>query len=205
MTELDLICEEPIKIGLIGSMSFLSFSLGSVLLTKEADKHGRKKTVLYTGIVTPICIFLLIYIKLNLNLVYLLIFPMAITYNARSAVAYLYNSELMETNKRIYIGTCVFGFSGFYQAFTAWWFWYTKDQWIYSGSICVGTFIALMLMQVFIPESPLYLYEKENFIELRKALSIIGSYNGVANLEVKVDYCMLRLKLNLIRKNEEKG
>lgn len=34
MTELDLICQEPYKIGLLGSISFMSFSLGSVLITK---------------------------------------------------------------------------------------------------------------------------------------------------------------------------
>lgn len=34
MTSLDLICEEPYKIGLMGSVSFISFSIGSLLITK---------------------------------------------------------------------------------------------------------------------------------------------------------------------------
>lgn len=91
MTDLNLICEEPYKIGLLGTISFLSFSLGSVLLTNQADKIGRKATVLYTGIFTPICIMLLLILPIDLNTVYLLILPMGVTYNARSAGAYLYN------------------------------------------------------------------------------------------------------------------
>lgn len=37
MTELDLICEEPYKIGLMGALSFISFTLGSAFITRIAD------------------------------------------------------------------------------------------------------------------------------------------------------------------------
>jgi hypothetical protein len=37
MTDLNLICEEPYKIGLLGALSFISFTLGSAFITRIAD------------------------------------------------------------------------------------------------------------------------------------------------------------------------
>lgn len=110
----------------------------------------------------------------------------------------------METSKRIYIGTAIFGFSGFFQAFSAWWFWYAKDQRIYTTGLASAQFLAFAGLAFVIPESPLYLLEKENFAELRKCLRTIGSINRVADLDIKVDYCLLRLKLKTMRQKEEK-
>ena len=49
MTKLDLICEEPYLIGFIGSIGFISLSIGSIVLSKSIDHYGRKNTVLATG------------------------------------------------------------------------------------------------------------------------------------------------------------
>lgn len=42
MTDLDLICAKPYSIGLIGFVTFVSFSVGSAIITKITDKKGRK-------------------------------------------------------------------------------------------------------------------------------------------------------------------
>lgn len=114
MTKLDLLCEEPYKIGLLGTISFLSFSIGSVLIMNLADSRGRKTTVLYSGLVTPVCILLLQQVGIDIKIIYVLIFIMGLTYNPRSSTAYLYSSEFMETRNRIRIGTYIFGFSGIF-------------------------------------------------------------------------------------------
>jgi MFS family permease len=132
-----------------------------------ADMHGRKTTVLYSGLATPLCIILLLNLALNLKIIYMLIFSIGLTYNARSSVAYLYSSEFMETSKRINIGTYIFCFSGFFQAFSAFWFWYMKDQALYFILLTILMFSALACLAIIIPESPLYLLEKERFTELR--------------------------------------
>jgi MFS family permease len=34
MTDLNLVCEDPISIGLMGTISFISFAIGSALITR---------------------------------------------------------------------------------------------------------------------------------------------------------------------------
>jgi hypothetical protein len=68
--------------------------------------------VLYSGLVTPVGIFLLLHFSINLKIIYFVIFVIGLTYNARSSGAYLYSSEFLETSERINIGTYVFSFSG---------------------------------------------------------------------------------------------
>lgn len=179
MTDLDLICEEPIKIGLLGTICFISFSIGSILLTNQADIRGRKTTTLTTGYITAICIMLFIYLELNLQIIYILIFIYGCVYNVRSSVAYLHNSELLESHARMNMGTCIFSFSGLLQAFSAYWFWYTKDQTTYLTLLAIVLFSALTCLTFFIPESPVYLLERQNFSELRQCLLTIGSFNKV--------------------------
>jgi len=49
MTSLDLICEEPYKIGAIGSVIFIGFTIGSIFFVGLTDILGRKtgKYLLY--------------------------------------------------------------------------------------------------------------------------------------------------------------
>ena len=111
MTNLDLICEEPYKIGLIGSISFISFSIGSLFISRMSDKVGRKKTLIGTGIVTPICLVLCIIAK-HLYVVYVVIFVLGVTYNCRAATAYIYGTELMQKKHHMKYGYGLFIFFG---------------------------------------------------------------------------------------------
>ena len=94
MTDLDLICEEPYIIGLLGAISFISFSIGSILLTDLIDTKGRKPIVLSAAIVTPIGISLLFFAQ-DIYYVYAVMFVIGLTYNPRSSVAYLYGTEFL--------------------------------------------------------------------------------------------------------------
>lgn len=112
MTDLNMICEEPYKIGFLGSFSFISFSVGGLLISKQADVLGRKNMVLVASLVTPIGILFLQFFAFNIMIIYLIIFVMGLTYNGRSSGAYIYASEFLEKSKRINIGTSIFTFSG---------------------------------------------------------------------------------------------
>jgi MFS family permease len=83
MTELDLICVPSYQIGLLGSISFVCFSIGSILFTKQADVYGRKKVTLLAGLITPICLIILtIFAKsFGFYFVYLIVSLMALAYN----------------------------------------------------------------------------------------------------------------------------
>ena len=195
MTDLNLICEEPYKIGLIGSISFISFSLGSLFTSKLADTYGRRRVVIGATLVTPLGLLILLLAPVNLMVINVLMFVIGFTYNARSTGAYLFNTEFIESEKRINIGICLWTFSGAMQGLSAFWFWYTKDQEAYLKLIIVLLFVAILIIYLFVPESPLYLYEKHMFKELGKSLLTIGSINRIDNLLPKVRYAVIRLKI----------
>jgi MFS family permease len=57
---LGLLCAPPYVIGFIGSISFISFSIGSIVFTRFIDKAGRKPVIVYSGAVTPIGLLILL-------------------------------------------------------------------------------------------------------------------------------------------------
>jgi len=95
MTDLNLICEPPIAISLMGVLSFISFSLGSILITQVIDKQGRRLSLIVASSVTPLCIMGLMFAPHNLYSIYAVIFSLGLTYNCRGSTAYLYATEFL--------------------------------------------------------------------------------------------------------------
>ena len=52
-TDLNLICEEPYKIALIGTIGFISYGIGAAIFANLTDDYGRKK-VFIAMVLTPI-------------------------------------------------------------------------------------------------------------------------------------------------------
>lgn len=114
MTDLDLICAEPYSIGLIGAVSFISFSIGSILMSNLIDTYGRKKVIIGSSLVTPIAMVGMLLFARSLGVIYVFIFVMGLTYNTRSSTAYLYGTEFLEQNERLRFGAYNFMFSGIF-------------------------------------------------------------------------------------------
>lgn len=98
MTQYDLICAEPFVIGFMGLVSFLSFSIGSLSLTDIIDTQGRKHVVVYSSMVTPIGIFMLLAFAKDIYAIYGIIFIVGLTYNPRSSTAYIYGNEFLQSS-----------------------------------------------------------------------------------------------------------
>lgn len=95
MTQLDLICEEPFKIGLIGAIYFVSFSLGSLMFTGIIDYKGRKNVVLVANLIHILCLVALVLFADSLYKIYAIIFITGLAYSSRASVSYLYGSEFL--------------------------------------------------------------------------------------------------------------
>ena len=106
MNELNLLCADPFWVGLIGGISFLSFSVGSIIFSRIIDKQGRKPVLLWFGMVTPVGMIILMVFKAYLNLVFIfvMIFLMGLTYNTRSSTAYLYGTEFLMKKNHLHFG-----------------------------------------------------------------------------------------------------
>ena len=69
--------------------------------------------VVYSSMVTPIGIFLLLAFAKDIYAIYGIIFIVGLTYNPRSSTAYIYGNEFLQSSERMKFGTLNFVFSGF--------------------------------------------------------------------------------------------
>ena len=127
MTELDLICADPLSIGMIGSLGFFSFSIGSIMFTNTIDTYGRKKVLIVSSLVTPLGLLFMVFSK-NLISIYVTIFIIGLSYNTRCSTSYLYWTEFLMHDDRMKIGQYNFMFSGLSFQFAAIWFYLVQDQ-----------------------------------------------------------------------------
>ena len=179
---MDLICEEPYVIGLLGAISFFSFSIGSILLTKIIDTKGRKTVVLLASSVTPLGIILLFFAP-NIYYVYSIMFLIGLTYNTRSSVAYLYGCEFLEKKDVLKFGAYNFTISGFLQFLSAVWFYFMKSQDSYFVVMIILMIAAITWVLLMVPESPTFLFEIQDFERFEISLCQIAKINGVENYE----------------------
>lgn len=114
MTQKDLICKEPYQIGFIGSVSFISLSIGSFVFSKTIDQYGRKFVVICTGLTALLGISILQIAGdiAGLNIIYAMVFLTGSVYITRQSACYLYAVELMESKDKMMFSTIAFTFSG---------------------------------------------------------------------------------------------
>lgn len=90
----------------------------------------------------------------------MIIFLIGLTYSPRSNISYLYGSEFLEERYKLKYGAINFTFVGLMNAISALWFYTYKDQDSYFLFLIILITMALLWMYLFVPESPLYLFEK---------------------------------------------
>ena len=169
MTDLNLICEEPYIVGLLGAISFISFSIGSIMLTDIIDKKGRKSVVILASAITPVGICLLFFAP-NIYVIYAIMFVIGLTYNPRGSVAYLYGAEFLEKREKLKFGAYNFTLSGVLQFLSAVWFYYFKNQDSYFVIMIIMMTLSIAWVYLYVPESPVFLYEIRDFDRLEKCL-----------------------------------
>ena len=94
--------------------------------------------------VTPIGIAVLMLFGNSLKTIYIVIFFIGLTYNPRSSTAYLYGTEFLEKKNHLNFGQANFLFSGIFQAFSGWHFWYFGDQNTYFAMLIVILLLAIL-------------------------------------------------------------
>jgi MFS family permease len=178
MTELDMICEEPFKIGLLGALGFISFALGSAFITRIADLKGRKFVIIWSSLVTPIGIVLLIlFAHFSLYIVYSIVFIMGLTYNSRGSTAYIFGCEFLHSSKHMLFGQSMFFLVGILMIASSLIFMVSKDQNIYFIFLIVMMLIAIMWIALFAPESPQFLLSKHRYEDLADTLTRVCKFN----------------------------
>ena len=192
MTELDLICTDPAKIGIMGTIAFVSIGFGSIILGGFIDSIGRKKVLLATLMVTPV-VQLMWLISPSLLTIYLGLFACGFCYAVRASAAYIFATEnLLSAGK---LQFCVYQFmvDGCLQSTTAFLFWSGLLTWrkMIIMNLCTTLFLIIYLA-FRLYESPQYLYSRGRFTELKACMENIAKRNGVYD-RPSIDLITVRL------------
>ena len=78
----------------------------------------------------------------------------ALAYNPRSSTAYLYGAEILPPRKRLMFGTSLFMLDGCFGMFASFYFYTWKDQDLFFVIVLTVFSTALIVMALFLPETP---------------------------------------------------
>ena len=131
------------------------------------------------SIINPLGILLLTVMgkSLNLTVIYIILGIMGFTYSARGSTSYIFGNEFIKKENHMAFSVAVFGASGVFQAASGWYFWYFRSQESYCYLISALMILAILWIAIFAPESPHYLLEKFDYVELKECLQRIAKIN----------------------------
>jgi len=176
---LNLTCEPGWKIGLMGSMFLLGWSLGCLFIPRLGDTMGRRRPYLFFSVASVFC-YLTLILSQNIHLTLVMYFLLGLGNAGKPNLGYVYILELVPTSWQTYVGTlihisdgCTLIFLSIYFRFISKdWFWFQLFCFVFSTLAIAGCSIA--------PESPKYLYSFERFDEARAAIKKIARFNRVS-------------------------
>ena len=175
MTQLNLICIEPFYIGILGSVSFICFSIGSFFFTKQADVFGRHLVTCAAATLTPLALIVLVIGVPHFGLIgiYLTFAILGLTYNPRGSTAYLYGAEMLPTKKRLLFGQILFFADGIFSICASFYFYSIGNLNAFFIGILIAFTTALIAMQFLLPETPSFLLMKGDIAGYQHSLAIV--------------------------------
>ncbi|CAI2360036.1 unnamed protein product [Moneuplotes crassus] len=177
MTELELYCYSDFMIGLLGSVVFIGFALGGIVL-KQSDTFGRKKIILSGYILACVCSIILYFCK-NMYVIYVTLFFSGFSFY-KDFCLYIYLLEITPQKYQVYVGSVFQSCAAVLSVIPVCLFLILGGENL-QDMFTVGLALSMVspIMTFFIPESPKYLYEKKMYPELRETLSSISATNRV--------------------------
>lgn len=160
---------------------FVGFTLGGLFVAPISDSFGRKKTLLVS--LTGICVlhWMLLYQKDYHDLQYSIFFYGILLISAVVSGVLMMTQMVSRANQAFIITQILVAFA-LASVFVTAYFRYTNYGWRF---LIECTTIALMSMTVTVwiltPESPKFLYDKEEYSELDLTLRTIARTNGKYN------------------------
>ena len=101
--------------------------------------------------------------------------------------------EFLKKEHAIYFAAAIFCFEGLVAILSAVIFWGTKSQAFYMGFLGVNISVIWVVFMVYCPETPRFLYEKGQFLQLEAALLTVAKWNG-KEVEAELRHEIMKLQ-----------
>jgi len=175
-SKLDLTCESGNNIGMIGSAAYLGFAISSAVMPKMSDKYGRKMAMLVCLVFNAIA-YWQVMVSTSIEYTIKLYFVLGLCSGGRVGVLLTYLNELVPAETRGTVTTFANICDSFVLLQQALYFTDNKNWKPFHDLVLLTTALGLVL-SLFLPESPQYLYDQKRFDECRESLSFIEKINA---------------------------
>lgn len=163
-------------IGSIGSAYFLGFAVSSGKTPALADQYGRKKPYLTSLIVQTIS-YVFIICASNVNMVIIYYFIVGLCAGGRVAIGTMYMAEFIPEKQQDLVVSQVNVGDAIIMMLQCLYYNH-KNEWlplhIFQAHLHV---LIIILIYMYIPESPKWLYANRRYDEARETLKVVAKYN----------------------------
>jgi MFS transporter, putative metabolite:H+ symporter len=175
---MDLICENDLKIGMIGGAFFAGWTLMTLIVPPLADKHGRKGIQLVSYAVLLVCLFGL-QMTHKINWTIFLCFLSGMTVPATCQINYVHTMEFLTPNQQVVYSAIVMSMDCTVYLLATIYFWMISTNQVWFSLVFLFlTFVSLVSVNYFVPESPLWLLKSGRIKQAEHELSQIFKFNG---------------------------
>lgn len=177
VTSFDLVCVPDSTLTMLGSIFFITFTIGSLLWLSLADKVGRKPLIRY-GLVFHAVIMVFVLICRWPQTVFLFMALQGIQVATTGLVAYVLLLEMVPTNLRSFFCAMLNTVDGGITSVLLPIFYYYIGDWqiLFIFNLLLTLFV--FALHFWVTESPRYYLARKRFDSARNAFSYIGRING---------------------------
>lgn len=178
----DMLCEPAYKIALLGSANMLGMLITALPVPMLADMYGRKPVLVVTEIIN-LAALLAIRVTHDINVAYLLIGIVGMCFAGRCVVGLTLIAEYMpsETWRSNTINFCGLLESLFCIVIYCYYKFIGNDWEQINLAFVVVAAVNLLIVILYLPESPQFLYTKGRYEEARASILTAASFNGVTH------------------------
>ena len=164
---------------MLGSAYFIGWTTFAIAIPRLADIYGRKKIYSTAMLVQAPVICTMIFSQ-SIMLTTAMLFMMGVCAAGRASVGFLYIMEMVPNHAKSFVASMVGMLDCMTMIYATIYFMFISHDSVYWEYFAVFQNIAtILLVLMYVPESPKWLFEKGRFKEARETLMYLAKRNGV--------------------------
>lgn len=163
---------------MLGSLIFIGWAIGCLLIPPYADRKGRKRPFLVSCFVQFFLWFLIATVR-DINIYYVLCFVWGFLVAGRYTVGYVLLVESVPQAYQVKIGLLVDITESFSILYATFYLKFISKNWLYFQMLgMTSNFVGFFLCLCFVQESPRFLLANRRYEKLFFNLKKLANYNG---------------------------